>query len=493
MTIDAARLHTLTLTEVLAVFRTGDLTPTTYMEACIARIHALDPTYNAVMDIMEEPARQAAAAATEAYRRSSTSAPSAGASAGDLPPLLGIPLLVKEQHDVAGCSATRGSRARAGQVAAADHPFVARLRAAGAIPFARTTTPESSCATFTQTEEWGTSRNPFNLKRTPGGSSGGSGAAVALGYAPLATASDIAGSTRIPAAFCGLPGFKTPFGRTPAVPPLNQDWYRGDHILARTVADTAFATGISYGIHPADHATIPTPQPYLADPEVFSGDLTGLRVGVSPDLGCYAVDPEVAAGLQRAAEALAAAGAEVVEADVALSLEEITAASMSHYGHFIAGNIRRMCDGRIDLLEPYTQLFLQLTEQWAQRIPVIESLVLENRIQTTLATALDAVDVLLTPTSAVASLAADDHHLDGLDGCEFYWQRHMTVPFNIANRLPVMAMPTGVADGSHGGSAHGVPTSVQIVGRAYDDETVFRVAAALESRLPAPVAPAMQD
>lgn len=462
MTINAA----LTIAEAVAAFRTGDLTPTTYLEACIARIDAVDDTFNAVMDVMAEPAREAAAAATEAYRAGET----------DVPPLLGIPLLVKEQHDVAGCSATRGSQALAGRIAAADHPIVARLRAAGAIPFARTTTPEVSCATFTQTREWGITRNPFNPERTPGGSSGGSGAAVALGYAPLATASDIAGSTRIPAAFCGLPGFKTPFGRTPAAPPLNQDWYRGDHILARTVADTALATGIICGIDPSDHGTVPTPQPYPGTD--LSGDLTGLRIGISPDLGCYDVDPDVAAGLQRAAEALTAAGAQVADIDLNLSLADITDASMAHYGHFLAGNIRRMSGGRTELLEPYTQRFLELTDRWAERLSVVDSLVIENRIQTQIAAALSGVDAFLTPTSAVASLAADDFYLDGLDGCEFYWQRHMTVPFNIANRLPVMAMPTGIA-------ADGVPTSVQVVGHAYDDATVFRIASALEARLPA--------
>lgn len=471
MTIHDASLHTLTIAEAVAAFRTQDLTPTAYLEACIRRIEALDDSFNAVMDIMAEPAREAAATATEAYR----------AGGRDLPPLLGIPLLVKEQHDVAGCSATRGSPALAGRIADADHPIVARLRAAGAIPFARTTTPEMSCATFTQTREWGITRNPFNPERTPGGSSGGSGAAVALGYAPLATASDIAGSTRIPAAFCGLPGFKTPFGRTPATLPLNQDWYRGDHILARTVADTALATGIICGLDPTDHGTVPTPQPYPGAEltgDLVSGELTGLRIGISPDLGCYDVDPDVAAGLQRAADALAAAGAQVADIDLNLSLADITDASMAHYGHFLAGNIRRMSDGRTELLEPYTQRFLELTQRWASRFSVVDSLVIENRIQTQIAAALSGVDAFLTPTSAVASLPVDDFFVDGLDGCEFYWQRHMTVPFNIANRLPVMAMPTGVA-------ADGVPTSAQVVGRAYDDATVFRIAAALEARLPA--------
>ena len=221
---------------------------------------------------------------------------------------------------------------------------------------------------------------------------------------------------------------------------------------------------------------MPTPQPYPGTD--LSGDLTGLRIGISPDLGCYDVDPDVAAGLQRAADALAAAGAQVADIDLNLSLADITDASMAHYGHLLAGNIRRMSAGRTELLEPYTQRFLELTQRWASRFSVVDSLVIENRIQTQIVAVLSDVDAFLTPTSAVASLPVDDFFMDGLDGCEFYWQRHMTVPFNIANRLPVMAMPTGVA-------ADGVPTSAQVVGRAYDDATVFRIAAALEARLPA--------
>lgn len=492
--VQHADVHQLSLLEVLAAFRRRELTPSAYARTLAQRIRAFDGHsgtaaeaadpdsavgINAIMDIMDDDAQQALRAADRRYAEDDPAS---------LPPLLGVPLLVKEQHDVAGCSATRGSRARTGMVAATDHPIVARLRAAGAIPFARTTTPEMSCATFTATQEWGISRNPFDMKKGPGGSSGGSAAAVAAGFGPLATASDIAGSTRLPAAFCGLPGFKTPFGRTPGVHPLSADWYRGDHVLARTVAETAYATNIITGVDPGDHSTI-APDPEL-DWETLSTDtstrLNGLRVALSPDLGAYDVDPSVAAGLDRVAEVLETAGARVERVDVGLDLDDITRASMAHFGHLIAANMARMAGGDLDLLEPYSRRFVELATAEAQRTSLLESLVIEQRVQDTLAQAMAGFDALVTPTSAVEALEADDYLLDGLERpagrVDFYWQAHMTIPFNIANRCPVIAVPSGVG-------TTGVPTSVQIVGHPYADQSVLQVAAAVEARLPFPHPP----
>lgn len=474
-----SELHHMSVLDVIAAFRSRELSPVEYLTHLTSRIAAHDGEINAVMDVMDEPARQAAQAAAEVYARADADTP--------LPALLGVPLLVKEQHNVAGCSATRGSRVLAGQTAPADHPVVARLREAGAIPFARTTTPEFSCATFTQTAAWGTTRNPFNPDCTPGGSSGGSGAAVAAGYGPLATASDIAGSTRIPAAFGGLPGFKTPYGRTPGVVPLNTDWYRGDHVLARTVADTAYATNIIVGPHAGDHATI---APAHVLPTAFAGaaGVAGMRIAVSRDLGCYDVDPEVAAGLDTVVAALRGAGAELVEIDLALSLADVTDASSAHYGHLIAQNMTRMCGGDLDLLEPYSKRFVEYTRDFAERISLLEAADLETTVQAQIADAMAGFDALLTPTSAIGALEADNAYLEALERpagpLDFYWQAHMTIPFNIANRCPVMAVPSGIGP-------TGVPTSVQIVGHPFADDSVFTVAAAVEELLPFPRSPLM--
>lgn len=485
-------VHQLSLTQVLAAFRDTRVKPSDYIAALHARILAYDGEsgdeatggINAIMDLTYDPAdaqaRQVLLDADAAYAQ----AHAAGSDGADLPPLLGVPFLVKELHDVAGRSNTHGTRGRAGMVATDDHPIVARLKAAGAVVLGRTTTPEMSCATFTATTEWGVTRNPFNTAKTPGGSSGGSAAAIAAGFAPLATASDIAGSTRVPAAFCGLPGYKTPYGRTPGVHPLNADWYRGDHVLARTVADTALATQIIMGIDAGDNATV-APNPQL--PVLQSApSIEGLRVAVSRDLGAYDIDPSVAAGLDAAADALRAAGAQVTEVSVELSMDTISRASMAHYGHLIAQNMVTSCDGDLSLLEPYGADFVRRTQAVAQTVSVLDSVILEAEVQDRLAQVMEGFDVLLTPTSAVEDLAADDFHLDGLDRpggrLDFYWQGHMTVPFNIANRRPVIAMPTGLG-------SNGVPVSVQVVGHPYADASVFPVATVLEEALPAPRPP----
>jgi aspartyl-tRNA(Asn)/glutamyl-tRNA(Gln) amidotransferase subunit A len=476
--------------DALSAYRSCELSPVEHLDALLARVEAVDAVaagegpINAVVDLFAEEARAVAREAERAYDRADGD-PEALA---ELPPALGLPMLVKEQHDVRGRSATRGSAALAGSSAGADHPIVARLRAAGAALFGRTTTPELSCATFTQTAEWGITRNPYSRAHTPGGSSGGSAAALAAGYAPLATASDIAGSTRIPAAFCGLVGFKTPYGRTPAVPPLNLDTFRGDHMLARTVADSAFATTLIAGIHPADHSTVPLTTGESPVPTSLPGAAAvhGLTVGISRDLGCYEVDQDVLEGFEAVVSALASAGAEIVEVDPGLSLDDIDNAAMVHFGHLLTGNMRRLAGGDLDSLEPYSRVFVERASEWARRYTAVDGLMYENAVQRAIAHAMSGLDVMLTPTSAVAALEAGNMYLDGIarpSGHEdFYWRAHMTLPFNIANRLPVLAVPSGLG-------RTGVPVGVQIVGHPYEDASVFRVGAAIEELLPFPSMP----
>lgn len=481
-------LHYMGVKEVLQAYQQG-LSPVELITHLLERIKHVNPRINCVVDTLPDLALEEAHRAEAVLRGQQEGTSGAGeAGAGDTSaifadkPLLGVPFLIKEQHDLAGHSATRGSQTLAGAVAEADHPIVARLRAAGAIPLGRTTTPEFSCATFSHTREWGISRNPFNLDKTPGGSSGGSGGAVAAGLAPFATASDIAGSTRIPAAFCGLPGFKSPFGSTPGTHPSNNDWYRGDHVLARSVADTAYVFNAITGVDPYDNATVP-----VGDyPHQFgeAGQLlAGKRVAVSADLGAYTLDSAVAAGVDRVAQALAGAGAVVETVDVGLDLATITRASMSHFGHIFGAKLFQSVNGDLSGFEPYTRLMVESTTQAARETSLVDSLTLESQIQDTLTRAMEGYDVLVTGTSAIEDLDAGCDYLGEVEreagNLDFYWEGHMTVPFNIANRRPVMAMPSGV------GSA-GVPTSVQIVGHPYDCAPVFEVAAGLEQLVPAP-------
>jgi len=217
-------LCSLSAIEALHRFRARTLSPLELLDALIERIEAAEPTLNAVCDRRYDEARAEAAAATERYARR---------SGGPLP-LDGVPVAVKEEHPMSGRSWTQGSLAHEGEVAPFTHPVVERIQAAGGVVHIRTTTPEFCCAGFTESRIWGATRNPWNTTMSPGGSSGGSGTALAAGYSPLATGSDIGGSIRIPASLCGVVGFKPPYGRVPALPPFNLDQYCHDGPMART-------------------------------------------------------------------------------------------------------------------------------------------------------------------------------------------------------------------------------------------------------------------
>src|SRR5699024_6619572 len=170
--------------------------------------------------------------------------------------LLGLPVATKEKHAIAGRTISQGLVAERDTIAERDGAVAERIYAAGGLIHARTTYPEFSCATVTHSPLWGVYRNPHNTQFSPGGSSGGAGAALAAGYTPLATSSDIAGSTRIPAAYNGVVGYKAPYGRIPGAGPMVADWYRGDGPMARTVADTALLYTAMAGREPTDHSTV---------------------------------------------------------------------------------------------------------------------------------------------------------------------------------------------------------------------------------------------
>ncbi len=203
---------------------------------------------------------------------------------------------------------------------------------AGAIVHARSTAPEFSVAGFTRSRLWGPTRNPWNPAWSPGGSSGGSAAALAAGTATLASGSDIGGSIRIPASFCGVVGFKPPYGRVPVDPPYNLDTYCHCGPLARTVADCAVFENVLAGPEPGDITTL---RPKLELPEAFEG-IAGLRVAVSVDLGDWPVDPEVRANTLAAADALRAAGAHVEEVDLVIPRADVMRAMAIHFQSIFA-------------------------------------------------------------------------------------------------------------------------------------------------------------
>lgn len=205
----------LSAAQLTALYRARKISPVEVVTDALARIEASGDSLNAVCFTYPEEALEEARASEKRYM-----------SGAQKPGMIdGIPAALKDETMMAGKVTTYGSLLYADHVAAKSAPVVQRLVEAGAVIHARTTTPEFSCAPFCHSRQWGVTRNPWNLAFTPGGSSGGSGAALAAGLAPLATGSDIGGSIRIPASASGVVGFKPPYGRVPSTPPFNLDPY----------------------------------------------------------------------------------------------------------------------------------------------------------------------------------------------------------------------------------------------------------------------------
>ncbi|WP_461168603.1 amidase [Arthrobacter sp. Z1-15] len=470
-------LHYLDATTALRLFRSKELSPVELLTAVINRVvevngsMASGGSINAVTETLFDEAMSAARSAADSYR-----------SGRNLSPLLGLPVAAKEKHGLKGRTLSQGLMARRSAVSPADHPVIGRIRGAGGIIHLRTTTPEFSCATVTHSPLWGITRNPWNLRLSPGGSSGGSGAALAAGFAPLATASDIAGSTRLPASFTGTVGYKAPYGRIPGLAPLSADHYRGDGPMARTVADAALLANVMAGRHPGDHASLPFAPVSLPDGDGDAvASVAGKRIALCIRLGNYPVAADVEANTRAVAAALREAGARVEEVELPWTTDEISRTMFTHFGYLLGPAMEDETAGSEELLADYTVRFMADARRAAAAFRFLDGISAEARIQRELAAVMAGYDALLCPASAVASLDADGSYLDGIATAggrlEHCWQGHMTGVFNIANRCPVLAVPSGMAD-------CGIPTGVQIVGHPFDEDAVFAVGAAVEALLP---------
>jgi Asp-tRNA(Asn)/Glu-tRNA(Gln) amidotransferase A subunit family amidase len=461
-------LHYLSATDALRAFRARELSPVELLDAVLARAEAVEERVNALCHLFADDAR---AQAREAERRYAGQGPAPR-------PLEGLPLAVKEEEEVAGQPWTQGSLIHRDLVAQATSPFAQRILESGAIIHARTTAPEYSCAYFTHSRLHGVTRNPWNLDVGVGGSSGGAGAALASGTTTLASGSDIGGSIRVPASLNGVVGFKPPYGRVPQAAPFNLDTYCHCGPLARTVADCLLFENAVAGPHPADIVSL---RPKLVLPERLEG-VEGLRVALSVDLGDWAVDPEVRANTLAVADALRSAGATVDVVDLHVPRAQVMRASAIHYDAIFGAWIAEQAAAHPDEITAYAAAFGPTIAEMAQGGSVIEGLAMEAALYEPVGALLDDYDALVCPTAGTRGLAAGEDYVDhglevGGEQLDAYSESMLTIPFNLFSRCPVLAVPSGFAD-------NGVPTGVQIVGRTYDDETVFRLGAALEQQRP---------
>ncbi|MEM6973057.1 MAG: amidase family protein [Pseudomonadota bacterium] len=277
----------------------GRLDPVDLFESCTAREDAVNPALNAVVHGDRTLGRAQAEAASRAVK------------GGDaLGPLHGLPIAIKDNRAVAGLCSTHGSLVHAEDAPAThDDPMIARLRAAGALLYARTNQPEFGTGANTKNRVWGATGNPFDPTRTPSGSSGGSAVAVATGMAPLATGSDYGGSLRTPAAFCGVAGFRPSPGTVPmtGAATVLQPWAVNGP-MARSAEDCALMLAAMAFHDDRDPWSRPGPLSPATVP-----DVTAIRIAVSPDLGCAAVDAEIRAAFDRRLAILSDMGAQLIE------------------------------------------------------------------------------------------------------------------------------------------------------------------------------------
>lgn len=451
--------------EALRLFRARKLSPVELMQTVIDRAEAIEPKINAFTFKYFDEAMARARRAEAKYAKP-------GGRAGALD---GLPIAIKDESYVTGYPTSNASFILENNIATHTSPTNERILKAGAIMFARTATPEFSCAGFTHSRMWGVTRNPWNREFTPGGSSGGSAASLAAGSTTLATGSDIGGSIRIPASTCGLAGFKPPYGRNPDDPPFNLDHYNHTGPLARTVADCILLQNVMAGPHPRDIATI---RPKLTLPTTYE-DIKGWRIAYSLDLGFFEVDKEVRRNTEKALNVFRALGAEVEEVELSWTWD-VYQAGIAHLSHLFGGFLSQFLDTHRDKLNPYV---IEIGE-FSRKSTVsdyLAGMVAEGKMYAELGALLEQYKLLVCPTLAVPSIPADFDmtsqkiHINGKEVHPWIgWA--MTTVFNMMSRCPVLSLPSGRAK-------NGVPTGIQLVGRTFSDGDVFRAASAYEAEI----------
>ncbi|MGI9304370.1 MAG: amidase [Gammaproteobacteria bacterium] len=454
----------LSASDAIAQFKARTLSPVELTRAVIERAESIAASINPFADTYFEEALDHA-------RHSETKYPRRG---GRPRRLEGLPLAVKDSFAIKGRRSTTGSLFNAERIDERTDPSIERLLRSGANLFARTTCPELCWLYTCHTRMWGVTRNPWRLDVTPGGSSGGSAAALAAGAATIATGSDSTGSIRQPAAQCGVVGYQAPQGRIPVSAQASFDPYINAGPMARTVADAALMTNVMSGPHPLDHHSLPN---RVTVPSTLAG-IEGLKIAYSMDLGHYEMIDDVRRETSATLDTLRDAGAELVEVDFDASEAIRLAHAHEEFmlADIVAGVVRDhpelICDYTPELAETATSVTAQ---DYRNAIRVAGRFWRDH-----LGPMFSRFDALLCPTVSCPEVPAEN------------WQKHklvingksltdtdtaMTALFNMYNRCPILAIPSGMTDA-------GLPSGVQIVGRPHDDVTVFRIGHAVETRRP---------
>jgi aspartyl-tRNA(Asn)/glutamyl-tRNA(Gln) amidotransferase subunit A len=444
--------------ELRAGYEAGRISPVDVVEHLLKRVEKLNPRLNAFYTVNAR-ARKAAEEAERALK-----------SGDSLGPLHGIPVSVKDLIPTAGLRTTRGSAIFADWIPNFSAPTVERAIAAGAIVLGKTSTAEFGWKGVTDCPLFGVSRNPWNPDLTPGGSSGGAAAAVAAGMGPLAVATDAAGSTRLPAAFCGVFGFKPSFGRVPISPAPAADTLVHVGLISRTVSDCALFLSVVAGRDDRDRNSLPDSALGPLEPIA----LESLRVAWCPHFGNQPMDPVVVEQCTLAVKKYGDAGLRVKE--VSPDLPDIGEAFRTIYHGTFGAQLyaalpkwrERLDPGLVAMAEQGSKLSAyDLTKAGMARSAYYDALY----------KALGRYDIVLLPVAGALPfrIGSNVPSIQGVPAGYPDWLGFL-YPFNITGQ-PAASIPCGW-------TAEGLPVGLQIVGKRFEDAMVLRLARMLEEMLP---------
>jgi aspartyl-tRNA(Asn)/glutamyl-tRNA(Gln) amidotransferase subunit A len=456
--MSATDLTQATAAELSTLYRSGDASPVEALTAILARAEAVDPRINALTLVDAEPALDAARLSEARWKLGRP-----------LSPLDGVPVSIKELVRAQGWPHTMASVLTDKTPAMEDAPAVARLREAGAVVYAQNTSPEYGFKGVTDSPLHGITRNPWNLALTPGGSSGGSGAAVAAGLGPLAVGTDGGGSVRIPSAFCGLVGLKATYGRIPAWPPSMHGDLANTGPMTRTTLDCALM--LNQMARPDARDPFPA-QPEDKDYTVgLDRGVRGLKIGLVMKFGDVFLDPEIEARVNAAAKTFEQLGAVVEPISPPPQSADAGSVFVVHWFSALQRLLQLYPAEKHDQFDPQLLQNARVGEKYTVQT-LVDAMVARRELSTAWNLLFANYDLVISPTLNVLPFPVGQAFPAGPDGsANFAWSN--TALFNLT-RHPAVTAPLGLG-------ASGLPAGLQIVAAHYRDDRVLQASAALEA------------
>ena len=461
-----SEIHWLSALDLIESYRKKELSPVEVTDALLARIDSLNPRLNAIVTLTAEAAREQARRSEKAYADGSPGA------------LEGVPITIKDLIPVAGVRTTFGSKLYEDYVPEADAVLVERVKAAGALIMGKTNTPEFGLVAVTDNLVFGPTWNPWDNKKTVGGSSGGAAAGLAAGFAPLAVGNDGGGSIRVPASLCGVVGLKPEFGRVPSWPHLVHGWETMNHEgpLTRTVSDAALLLQVMAGRDERDRFSLALePEEYL---KAAGAGAKGLRLAFTSDLASITVEPEVAEITRKAALSFADLGCAVAEDDPGIfDMSPDLATLVIETGAAHEDHLEEAAEKMFPPYRPFLELASAFTARDLARVGFHREDIWQK-----LWPFFETYDALLTPTTMCPAfdlkpggMMISPEVVNGVEVGPANWIS-FTFPFNFTGQ-PAISIPCGF-------TSAGLPVGLQIVGRRFDEATVLALAGAFERAHP---------